>query len=98
MLRLQSAEEKFFLQNGVYTTDLTSAAPTGLGLAASTSEQGFYQLEVTPQLDGLRGNGERLTDKGQKDDKKCAVFTVTQSGVRTAKDSGGTDRTSECWR
>src|SRR2546421_1902833 len=42
LLRIQVAEEKFFLQNNVYTTDLSAA---GLSVASPTPN-GFYNLAV----------------------------------------------------
>src|SRR6185369_10627239 len=54
LLRVQSAEEKYFLQFGAYTTDLTSKPSSGgLGLVSSNSERGFYALAVsTPGTSG----------------------------------------------
>jgi len=45
LLRIQVAEEKFFLQNNTYTIDITDALPTGLGVG-STTPNGFYTLVV----------------------------------------------------
>src|SRR5213595_20471 len=42
LLRIQVAEEKFFLQNNVYTIDLSGA---GLGVPSPTPN-GFYTLAV----------------------------------------------------
>jgi type IV pilus assembly protein PilE len=99
LLRLQTAEEKYLLQYGSYTSDLT-AVPTsgGLGLASANSERGFYVLEVKPGGTGYSATAKPISGNGQSDDTKCAVFTVTEIGKKTAADTGGTDRTTECWR
>ena len=98
LLRISAGEEKFLVQNGKYTTDLTSK-PTdgGLGLTA-VSEQGFYDLRVDLTTTGYTVTGSVKTDKGQKDDKTCRTFTVNETGKRTALDGSSTDRTTECWR
>jgi type IV pilus assembly protein PilE len=98
LLRIQSGMEKYLVQNGKYTTDLTSKPQDGgLGLY-TVSEQGFYDLKIDPTATGYTASATAKTDKPQKDDKRCVLFTVDESGKRFAKDSGGTDRTTECWR
>jgi len=100
LLRIQSGMEKHLVQFGTYTDDLVGKTDTGgLGLY-KISEQGNYDLDVdldTPK-GGYTASAKARTDKGQKDDTRCALFTVDQSGLRHAEDSGGTDRTTECWR
>ena len=97
LLRLQSAEEKFFLQYGAYTTDLTSNAPTGLGLASDRSERGFYQLAAPSTPTGYKAMATTISTAGQGDDKKCWNFSITERGVKAAND-GTNDSTAECWR
>lgn len=41
LLAIQGAEEKYFLQNSVYTDNLTGPPPGGLGMP-SASENGLY--------------------------------------------------------
>lgn len=99
LLRLQSAEEKYFLQYNAYTTKLTAKPSAGgLGLASDTSERGFYQLAVTPSATGYDATAKPIVGKGQSDDKKCAEFSLSETGIKKAKDYAGTDNTSECWR
>ena len=98
LLRLQSAQEKFFLQNGTYTEDLTAKPPAGLGLISSNSERGYYALEVKLSATGYNATAKPISGKGQSDDKPCAEFSVSETGIKKAKNSGGDDRTSECWR
>jgi type IV pilus assembly protein PilE len=100
LLRIQSGMEKFLVQWGQYTSDLTKSPKTkdgGLGLS-DVSEQGFYDLKIEPTTTGYTASATVKTDKPQRDDTRCVLFTVDESGKRFAKDSGGTDRTTECWR
>jgi len=101
LLRIQSGMEKHLVQYGTYTDDLTGQTKDG-GLGLTTvSEQGNYDLKVDldkPKAGNYTASAKAKTDKSQKDDRRCAVFTVDQSGVRYAEDSSGTDRTTECWR
>ncbi|WP_428244087.1 type IV pilin protein [Gynuella sp.] len=45
-----------------------------------------YLLKATP-----------VSGKVQANDTACAVFSLTQTGVRGASDSSGTDTSSTCW-
>jgi len=97
LLRISTAEEKFFLQNNTYTT---STAPGGLGTGA-VSDNGYYDIAIVPGPNGIAsGYSATATPNatgGQSDDAKCASFTIDQTGQRTAT---GTDPTPNqtCWR
>ncbi len=100
LLRVQTSEEKFYLQKGTYSTDLTSAPKDGgLGIGA-TSERGFYDLKVDPTPTGYTATAKPNSTKGgQADDKTCGTFSVSETGIKKALDPDGTtDRTAECWR
>lgn len=99
LLRIQAAQEKFFVQNNTFASDLESAPPAGLGVPAITSS-GYYDLTVTLLEEG---SGYRLTATphaggGQQDDQHCAVISVDHNGVKAARNSNGTDNVRECWR
>ncbi len=101
LLRLQTAEEKFLLQKGVYTTNLTelpTASTAGLGLATGTSERGFYQLKVEPSATGYTAIATPVSGAGQSDDTTCVEFSISETGVKKAKDSAGADSRAQCWR
>ncbi|HET7809313.1 MAG TPA: type IV pilin protein [Steroidobacteraceae bacterium] len=97
LLRVATAEEKRYLQQGAYTTNLASAPPTGLGLA-TRSDQGFYDLDVTLTSTGFTARARPVSGGGQSADTTCASFTVTETGTRKALNSSSVDKTSECWR
>ncbi len=99
LLRVQGAQEKFFVQHNRYATALAPAVPDGLGIPATT-ETGLYALTIAG-LDG--GNGFRVTAtprRGgpQDDDSRCASFTVDQNGLKGARNAAGEDSAGECWR
>jgi len=99
LLRIQGAQEKFFIQYNGYAPALTPAPPDGLGIPATT-ETGLYALSMT--ITG-GGTGFRVTATprpggAQDDDSRCAVFTIEQNGIKGARNSAGGDAARECWR
>lgn len=98
LLRIQVAEEKFFLQNNTYTTNVTAAPPTGLGVASPTPN-GFYNLAVT----GDPGSTNNIATSflatatatgSQTADTSCATLTINDQGQRGSSPSASTT----CWR
>lgn len=91
LLRIQNAQEKYYLSNNGY-----AASTTDLGI--TTTENDLYTLAITapaPTTDFAA----TATAKGvQLQDEDCRVFTVTGQGVRSATDAGGNNSTAECWR
>lgn len=100
LLQLQTAQEKFYLQNNVYTDDITSASPSGLGLLAET-ETGKYTVAVAlDDVDGIDDQAYVATATpraggGQTDDDQCDSFTIDERGTRG---NGGTSGPEICWK
>jgi type IV pilus assembly protein PilE len=97
LLRVQAAEEKYYLSNNKYTSDVKSAPPTGLGLSDVT-DLGFYSITVVPDTTNQQtyvATATPITGKGQSDDKKCTSFTISDTGTRGSTGPGGTPF---CWR
>lgn len=97
LLRIQMAEEKFFLSNNTYTTDFTSGPPTGLGvLSTSSTPNGRYIITLGPGSSGAIGTSYTVTATatgGQvNDDPNCLTLTIDDKGTRTPADSTG------CWK
>jgi type IV pilus assembly protein PilE len=97
LMSLQTAEEKFYLQNNTYTNNVTAAPPGGLGLQA-TSETGKYDITVPT----IAGDGSSYTAQaaprsggGQTDDTQCLTFTITERGVRGVTGPYGSQA---CWK
>jgi type IV pilus assembly protein PilE len=100
LLRIQVAEEKYFLQNGQqYATDtatmaaLVTATPPGLGIS-TPSPGGFYTLSVAPRVAGNTSTflatataiGSQLSDS-----VICRTFSIDDQGTRLPVDS------TRCW-
>lgn len=96
LLQLQTAQEKFYMQNNSFTDNIDGASPSGLGLTTST-ETGKYTISVEVEEDGQTyvATAAPRTGGGQTDDAKCASFTINQRGTRGVT---GTSGTQACWR
>jgi len=91
LLRLQANQERFYLQNRIYSGD-----PVQLGFAGSLSERGAYRLTIA----GANATGYTATASpvaggafDQRNDGGCLTFTIDAQGVRGA--TGSTAAT--CW-
>jgi type IV pilus assembly protein PilE len=97
LMALQTAEEKFYLQNNTYTNNVTAVPPTGLGLQA-VSETGKYDIAITTfPADGQSyvATASPRAGGGQSDDTQCANFTITERGVRGVSGPFGSQA---CWK
>ena len=96
LLQLQTAQEKFYMQNNSFTDNITDASPDGLGLPSST-ETGKYTIAVDLADDGQTyvATAAPRVGGGQTDDEDCASFTINQRGTRGVTGSSGTQA---CWR
>jgi type IV pilus assembly protein PilE len=103
ILQVQTAEEKFVLQNNAYTIDVTGLPSAGgLGLL-NRSEHGYYQVAVALRVNnGAPGYTITVTPvagAGQTDDLQCSgSFWMNEDGSRGATNSGGTDNSVYCWK
>lgn len=93
ILRIAAAQEKFYIQNNTYTTDLSAA---GLGIPSTNNE--YYDLSVTAGADGLTvgyvATATPKTGGRQVDDADCQSFTLNERGVRGSSPKGP----AYCWR
>jgi len=105
LLRASAAQERFYLQNNRYATtadELADPPPAGLGI--SGTERGFYELAVEAAADGAAAGytfTATASATGPQRDDDCEAFTIDQSGMRGARDTGGADGpevTARCWR
>lgn len=99
LLQLQTAQEKFYMQNNAFAddADVTTASPNGLGLPGVT-ETGKYDIRITAY--GVGGQSFTATASpraggGQADDTACANFTITDRGTRGVSGPKGAQA---CWR
>jgi type IV pilus assembly protein PilE len=101
LLRMQSAQEKHFLQYGVYvltTGNIPNAhSAGGLGLP-TVSERGFYNIAVAPTATGYTLTATPVPGGGQSADTGCVSFSVTEAGTKQAFNSSAVDSTTTCFR
>lgn len=101
LVSLQTAQDHFFGRHARYADakQLTLPTPEGLGLGQVT-ERGHYRLELRTGADGLGylAIARPTSDSGQSADNRCAEFSIDHNGRRLAQDSGGTDRSADCWQ
>jgi type IV pilus assembly protein PilE len=101
LLRVQQAQEKFFLSNNAYSTKLTeSNANGGLGIPNVTDNGAFYDVSLDPASNATSYivYAKARAATRQTDDTRCAQFSIDQNGVRKAQSSTSADTTAECWR
>jgi type IV pilus assembly protein PilE len=96
LLQLQTAQEKFYMQNNSFTDNLEDASPDGLGLSATT-ETGKYTVSVDLDDDGqtYTATAAPRAGGGQTDDDDCESFTINQRGTRGVTGPKGVQT---CWR
>lgn len=104
MMRVASAEERYYTNFNRYTNDIAGAAPAGLGMPNLRSE--YYTVAV--QLVGgnqqylIQATAPTLFPAGHPNvgkpnpqaKDKCGTLTITNSGV---KGKSGTDTNGKCW-
>src|SRR5437660_3397641 len=86
LLRIQVGEEKYFLQNNTYTTDVTDQPPTGLGVASPTPS-GFYKFVITGDPNSTNNIATSFlatatAQSTQTQDTSCVTLTITDQGLR----------------
>src|SRR5688500_14358464 len=99
LMQLQTAQEKFYLQNNAYTSNITNATngtPPGLGLS-NTSETGKYTISVaTANADQtFAATATPRSGGGQTDDTQCVNFTINERGTRGVSGPSGPEF---CWK
>jgi type IV pilus assembly protein PilE len=91
LLQIQSAQEKFFLQNNQYTNNITATPPDGLGLLATT-RNGHYSITIDNYSTVAYRAVATAAGSQVADIAACRTLTINQNGQRTPSDSSG------CWR
>ncbi len=96
LLAIQTAEEKWFVQNSQYAQDiatLVAAPPGGLGIqltAAGVTPGGNYTISFTA-ASATAYTVQAAAMGSQVYDTACPTLTIDQNGTRTPT-------TSTCWR
>jgi type IV pilus assembly protein PilE len=105
LLRLASAQEKFYAQNGQYADDGARAAAPPAGLGIEGTERGYYDLALALAAGGAAvGYTATATvnaGENQADDEDCWIFGINERGLRTAASRTGDTGaavTERCWK
>jgi type IV pilus assembly protein PilE len=105
LLRLQGAQERYFLQHGHYAGADAAALPPPAGLGLATTAGGHYDLAVTATTEGGQAGyvatATARSDGPQWQDTDCRSFTLDEAGRRGAAAAGGpadAAATARCWR
>ena len=88
LLQIATNQERFYLNNQTYTTDMTN-----LGFESSpwTTETGSYRIRVLPGANQNQFVAEADYQRGGSEAAKCDVFTINSAGVKASTPE------TDCW-
>jgi len=93
LLRIGTAQERFFLDEDTYTTDLAD-----VGFGTGKTERDFYNLDIQAAAGGIAAGytvtATAAAGQGQDRDTECLELSLNESG-RRGSDPGDPDL---CWR
>ena len=91
---LAAAEERYYLSNNTYTTDIAGDLKL-----STTTEHGYYQMKVTAaDASAFAAIAVPASGSSQLDDTDCQEFSLNSAGSRTSKNAASGDSTATCWR
>lgn len=94
LLELSSRQERFYAQNGTYTTEISGAA--GLGFGSTSSPDGYYTVTAAACATGTIATCYTMSAApagDQVNDLTCATMTLDSRGGKTASGTDGPN----CW-
>jgi type IV pilus assembly protein PilE len=93
---IASAEERFYLRHGRYSTDITGTPPAGLGVLAVDGRPRYsYSVAVAEDGQTFIVTATPTRGGGQDSDGECLSFSLDHQGRRAVS---GSRETSFCWR
>lgn len=101
LLALATAQEKHYLQCNSYATGIANATDCAAGdlVSVDTSKNGWYDLAIdAADATGFTVSATAAAGGNQFTDADCRTYRITDRGVRTAQNAGGSDNSAECWR
>jgi len=88
LLQIATMQERFYLQNNSYTTDMTSL---GFGVAGNfKTDSESYVINVT-DADAATYNASAVYQNADAEAGKCATFSIDGRGSKTSAPS------ADCW-
>lgn len=99
LLDLAAREQRYFsVQNSFTSSFVDLGYATGAPPTSVTVGSGYYNVTVTTAVTTPPGFLLTATATGvQTSDTSCNSFTVDNTGLQKAYNSGGTDNTTNCW-
>lgn len=95
MVELANRLERFYVDNGQYTDNMTTLGGT------TTTQGGWYTVSITGTTVNSRMTGYTITatptGAQASNDTKCAKLTLTNTGVKGILDGDGTGSVATCW-
>ncbi len=100
LLRVQIAEEKFYVQNSIYTTSFGTDGlnmATGTSVASLASPNGYFTLSIAARTGGFTLSNSYVATataaNGQTQDTQCTSLTMDDTGAKGSSPSA----ISTCW-
>ena len=98
LARIATLQEQFFFRNNQYTGDFADIVNGVTSGQPIDSDEDNYSLVVTATGGGTGWTVTATAQGDQTDDADCNSLTMTNLGVKTALNSGGTANNTECWQ
>ena len=87
LLMLATNQERFYIGNNTFTSDLTQL---GFSSSPATTETGYYRIEIT-SADAQNFSATATYLRGGNEAKKCVTFTIDGRGAKTSAPE------TDCW-
>jgi type IV pilus assembly protein PilE len=87
LLMLATNQERFYLNNNTFTTDMTQL---GFSSSPATTQTGYYRVQVTA-ADASNFTATATYLVGGNEASKCATFTIDGRGNKTSTPD------ADCW-
>jgi type IV pilus assembly protein PilE len=89
LLRIATEQERYYLDNNNYTTDLTDL---GFDSDPLLTESGTYQIDLSSDDPTSTYTATADYQLSDEENAKCATFTITAEGERSSTGDG-----TNCW-
>lgn len=87
LLMLATNQERFYIGNNTFTSDLTQL---GFSSSPATTESGYYRIEITA-ADAQNFSATATYLRGGNEAKKCVTLTIDGRGTKTSAPE------TDCW-
>ena len=88
LLQVATNQERFYLNNQTYTTNLTNL---GFPTSPWTTETGSYRIRVLPGANQNQFVAEADYQRTGSEESKCNIYTINSAGVKASTPE------TDCW-